>query len=66
MGGYSLHNLAIAEKLNGMFDYIHLFVITAAAFTKHFLQLKAHLEEGGMVWVSWPKKKPPNSGFTKG
>lgn len=53
----SLPDLAIAEKLNGMFDYVHLFVITVAEFTKQFPRLKTHLAEGGMLWVSWPKNK---------
>lgn len=50
-----LPNLDISDKLNGVFDYIHLFIITQSEFIKHFPELKSHLKENGMLWVSWPK-----------
>lgn len=50
-----LPDLAIANRLSGHFDYIHLFVKTKAAFQKEFPRLRDHLQEKGRLWVSWPK-----------
>lgn len=47
--------LEIFEKLNDVFDYIHLFVKTQSEFIEHLPKLKPHLKENGMLWVSWPK-----------
>ena len=51
----NLPSLQIAEKLEGKFDYIHLFVKTAEDFIDGFSQLKGHLNPNGSLWVSWPK-----------
>lgn len=47
--------LDIKKKLTGNFDYIHLFVKSQAEFHKKFPKLKRHLQQPGMLWVSWPK-----------
>ena len=47
--------LDVSEALRGHFHYIHLFVRTQAEMTGAFPQLKAHLGDAGMLWVSWPK-----------
>jgi hypothetical protein len=59
-----LPNLVLAKRLNGLFDYIHLFVKTEKEFTKQFPRLKPHLAEKGMLWVSWPKGKQLNGDLT--
>ncbi len=50
-----LPTLEIFEKLNDVFDYIHLFVKTQSEFIKNFPKVKPHLKKDGMLWVSWPK-----------
>jgi uncharacterized protein YdhG (YjbR/CyaY superfamily) len=47
--------LNISTKLEGEFDYIHLFAKTQTEFLDHFSKLKPHLKPNGMLWVSWPK-----------
>ena len=51
----SLLNISI--KLEGEFDYIHLFVKTQSDLIEQFPVLKKHLNAKGMFWVSWPKGK---------
>ena len=53
--GMQLPGLEVEEKLNGEFDYIHLFVKTQSEFREKFPKLKPHLKSDGMLWVSWPK-----------
>ncbi len=45
------------KALSGMFDHMHLFVVTEQQFRKRFPKLKAHLAGTGMLWISWPKAK---------
>lgn len=68
--------LNIPVKLNGKFDYIHLFVKDRATLEKQFPKLKKHLAGNGMLWISWPKggqldtdltlKKVVESGYSYG
>jgi hypothetical protein len=48
-------DLALAKRLTGDFDYIHLFTKSQAEFNEIFPRLKKHLKPTGMLWVSWPK-----------
>ena len=48
-------HLEVGEKLNGEFDYIHLFVKSQAELDEVFPQLKPYLAARGALWVSWPK-----------
>jgi hypothetical protein len=50
-----LPKLDISTKLEGEFDYIHLFVKTQSEFIEHFPKLKMVLKPSGTMWVSWPK-----------
>ncbi len=50
-----LPELDLASELEGEFDYLHLFVLTQADFSKHFPKLKQHLRPAGTLWLSWPK-----------
>lgn len=45
----------VGKTLSGSFQYIHLFVQTHADLDARFPELKKHLAEGGMLWISWPK-----------
>jgi hypothetical protein len=51
---------AIAPKnsapATGAFDFIHLFVKDMASLSRDLPKLEPRLAEGGMIWVSWPKK----------
>jgi hypothetical protein len=51
---------AITQKksapASGGFDFIHLFVKDAASLARDLPKLEPRLLEGGMIWVSWPKK----------
>ncbi|WP_196260556.1 hypothetical protein [Pelagibacterium limicola] len=51
----NLPPLAIAERLDGPMDYVHLFVTTRAALEAALPDLRKHLASGGKLWVSWPK-----------
>lgn len=53
-------NAAITPKKSapatGNFDFIHLFAKTAADLARDLPRLEPRLADGGMIWVSWPKK----------
>ena len=53
-------NAAITPKKSapstGSFDFIHLFVTNTAGLARDLAKLEPRLAEGGMLWVSWPKK----------
>jgi hypothetical protein len=59
-----LPELQVSEKLDGEFDYIHLFLISQSEMAEKFPKLKPHLKPGGMMWVSWPKGKKLGSDLT--
>lgn len=51
---------AITQKKSapatGSFDFIHLFVSNEASLARDLPKLEPRLAQGGMLWVSWPKK----------
>ncbi len=55
LASMNLPTLVIAERLQGEFDYIHLFVETQEAMEQQFPVMRDHLAADGMLWVSWPK-----------
>ncbi len=56
--------LDIKTKCIGDFDYIHFFVSTQKDFHKTFPKLSKHLNENGMLWLSWPKSGQNNTDLT--
>jgi hypothetical protein len=44
---------------SGAFDFIHLFVKDRAALEAAAPKLDPLLADGGMIWISWPKKASP-------
>lgn len=40
----------------GPADFVHLFCPDRAAFASGLQDALGHVAEGGMLWVSWPKK----------
>lgn len=60
----ALVNGAPIERLESVpvgrsFGFLHLFVRTAEELARHLPKLEPALAEGGMLWVSWPKKSSP-------
>jgi hypothetical protein len=50
--------------LSGTFAYIYQFATTQADLERQFRRLSAHLAPGGMLWVSWPKRKQLDTDLT--
>jgi hypothetical protein len=44
---------------SGAFDFIHVFVRNTTALEAVAPKLDARLADGGMIWISWPKKASP-------
>lgn len=55
LAAVALPRLDVSATLGRELDYIHLFAGTQAEMDNVLPKLKAHLAEGGMLWVSWPK-----------
>jgi len=51
----ALPPLRIAARLQGEFDYVHLFVKEQAELVRLVSKVKAHLKPTGTCWISWPK-----------
>ncbi len=49
-------DVAIGSRINGGADFVHLFVTTRAELEQRLESLRKRIAEGGVVWVSWPKK----------
>jgi hypothetical protein len=45
-----------SAPVRGSFDFIHLFVKDTASLARDLPKLEPRLADGGMIWVSWPKK----------
>lgn len=46
-----------ATRLKGPLDFIQYFTTSRAELERRFAALEGALEQDGMLWVSWPKKK---------
>ena len=57
-------SLDVASSLRGNFDYIHFFTTKQSALDNKFLKLKEHLNEKGMLWISWPKARQEDTDLT--
>jgi hypothetical protein len=51
-------DLAACQVLRraGPFDFAHAFVGSRAALEQALDALEPHLDDAGMIWISWPKK----------
>ena len=54
--------LDIASALDGTFDYVQFFTDSRAELAERFPPLAGHVADGGMLWISWPKKSSPLAG----
>jgi hypothetical protein len=43
-------------KRTGAFDFAHAFVRSRAELDAALTALERHLDDKGMIWISWPKK----------
>jgi hypothetical protein len=43
-------------KVKGEWDILHLFCRTESVLVDGLPRLLKHMAQGGMIWVSWPKK----------
>jgi hypothetical protein len=57
-------DLDVASSLRGNFDYIHFFTTKQTALQNKFPKLKEHLDENGMLWISWPKARQKDTDLT--
>jgi hypothetical protein len=48
--------IVVASPAAGAFDFIHAFVKDEASLIRKLQKLEPRLAEGGMLWISWPKK----------
>jgi hypothetical protein len=54
----------VAVRLSGRFDLVQYFATSEEQLGAVMPNLAAHLEPGGMLWVSWAKRTSPlNSGL---
>lgn len=44
------------KAARGPIDFAHLFVKRRSDLERRFPRVAAHMAEGGMIWISWPKK----------
>lgn len=49
----------VAKSLGGRFDFIQYFATSTEQLGAVMPNLAAHLEPGGMLWVSWAKRTSP-------
>ena len=52
----------IATTPEGIFDYLHFFTDSRTELEARFAALAGHVADGGMLWISWPKKSSPLAG----
>ncbi|MDE0026455.1 MAG: hypothetical protein OXP69_18760 [Spirochaetaceae bacterium] len=52
----------ITADLQGTFDYLQFFTDSRAELEARFPALAGHVADGGMLWISWPKKSSPLAG----
>jgi hypothetical protein len=48
--------VAIVSKAHPPFQAVHVFATERAVLEKQLASFRRGLEQGGFVWVSWPKK----------
>lgn len=49
-------SVTVDSRLKGDYDFIHFFTKSRAEYQTRFHNLKQHLKQKGMIWISWPKK----------
>ena len=57
-----VERLDISTTPQGSFDYVQIFTDSVRELEARFATLTGHVAEGGMVWISWPKKSSPLAG----
>ena len=49
----------IASRIAGKWAFIQLFCKDERTLQRSLQRMESHLDQGGMIWVSWPKKSSP-------
>ena len=57
-----VERLDISTTPQGSFDYVQIFTDSVRELEARFATLTGHVADGGMVWISWPKKSSPLAG----
>lgn len=52
-------DVVISTRLNGEFDFLHVFADQAKQLKQRLRKLKPRLKPDGMLWISWPKGTSP-------
>ncbi len=52
------NDIHVAQSINKAraVDYVHIFATTRAQLEKEVSTCLSHVQEKGMLWISWPKK----------
>jgi len=48
--------VTVCTSADGVYDLVRLFVRSVAELNQHFAAAKNAVKEGGMLWISYPKK----------
>ena len=56
IGAFPVTHVPASDRLEGDWAFLHLFCRETADLEAGLAPVFAHLAEGGMIWVSWPKK----------
>jgi hypothetical protein len=54
--GPGMDDVEQVKTCRGLFNMMQLFVTSRAVLERDLIRFKEHLEQDGMIWVSWPKK----------
>jgi hypothetical protein len=54
--GPGMDDVEQVKACRGLFNMMQLFVTSRTALERSLTRFKEHLEQDGMIWVSWPKK----------
>lgn len=54
--GPGMDDVEQVKTCRGLFNMMQLFVTSRTVLERSLTRFKEHLEQDGMIWVSWPKK----------
>ncbi len=54
--GPGMDDVEQVKTCRGLFNMMQLFVTSRTVLERNLVRFKEHLEQDGMIWVSWPKK----------
>lgn len=54
--GSGMDDVQQVKACRGLFNMMQVFVTSRVELERSLIRFKEHLEQDGMIWVSWPKK----------